>query len=353
MTVSQPSRRSLFAVAIALSLALSAHAQLPSVTGTVFHDSNSDGSLTSGEELLGVSVDLFKDDGDGLFSPTADSLVTSEITDINGMYLFGGLGMSDNYFVHQAAQMVGGMSIDGSVSGLLTAGAFNTMIDDFANQQQVEGNPIIPVGSTNLTSNSVIGGQRDLHVQYWLGPAEANLYANPYGLNQVLEFNQSAGVIATATVTWDGVDGDRSTTPAAGGLGGIDLTAGGLNEAFAFNLGIDAAGAGENLVLRIFSGSDVSEATVVIPVNDGTAVIDHIVPFSDFAGGADLTAVDAIQLELGGTKTSIDAQIGPIGLIGSAVENISVAVVPEPSTVLMGLFAITWFVGKNRRRRRR
>lgn len=351
MTVIQRLKGPLCVLALALSFAVPAMAQAPSVSGTVFDDMNLDGLITVGEELMGVTVELFEDDGDGLFSPTVDSLITTQITDINGHYSFGGLGMASNYFVQQTAQSVGGISITGSVSGLLSPSTVNTLIDDFASQQQVEGNPVLPIGATNLTSSTVIGGQRDLHVEYLSGPAESTLYANPFGLSEVLEFNQSAGVIAIATVTWDGVDADLTTTPSAG-LGGIDITNGGLNDAFAFDIGIDAAGSGENLVMRLFTGSDVSTAQVLIPVTNGTATSSQIIPLSQFVGAADLTNIDAIQLELGGNNTSIDAQLGPIGLIGSAVADFSVETIPEPSTVLLSLFAMVWLAGSKRRRRR-
>jgi len=349
MTVRHLTRLSKVALALVL-LSQVAHSQLPSIHGFVFQDNNTDGLVDQGEGLVGASLNLYADDGDGLFNPTVDTLVTSNITDANGHYYFGGLGMSGDYFVEQTAQTVGGVSLFNSVSGLITAGNFNTIIDDFASQQEVTGNPVVAIAATNLTSSSVIGGQRDLHIQYVSGPAESTLYANPYGLKDVLELNQSAAVISVATVTWDGIDGDTSTTPQAGGLGGIDLTAGGQNEAFAFELGVDAAGAGETLKLHVTSGSDVATATVVLPVTNGTATTNQVIPFSNFVGIADWTAIDSIQLEVGGNQPSIDLQLDTIGLIGGVVQNFPV---PEPNSTLIALFGFTWFLGSKRRNRRR
>ncbi len=322
-----------------------------SVTGTVFNDANNSGFFDSGEQVVGINVALFEDDGNGLFDPFDDTFVVSELTDTNGLYSFGDLDLSSNYFVLQAAQTVDGISFTESVSGLLTASDFMTILDDFASQQEVSANPRVPVGSTNLTSSTVLGGQRDLHVRYISGPAESTLYANPFGLNQVLEFNQSAAVMSVATITWDGIDGDFSTTPQPGGLGGFDLTDNGRNEAFSFAIGIDAAGEGDVLTLRIFSEDGVSTATVEIPVTNGTALETQTVAFSDFVGDADLTAIDAVQLELGGLNPSIDMQIGPIELVRSAVNDFSVAAVPEPSSALMSLFGTVWLLAKRRRRR--
>ena len=159
-------------------------------------------------------------------------------------------------------------------------------------------------------------------------------------------------------MTWDGIDGDHSTTPALE-LGGIDLTMGGQAEAFAFDVGVDAAGAGESLILRIFSGSEMSEAVSELPITDGTAMTMEVISFADFVGDADFTSVDAIQLELGGLKPSIDLQLGAIGLIGdlefdiSAIDaNQSGQVIPEPSSILMGLFALSWFAVTRKKRNR-
>ena len=350
-TTNEIARRTLALVAV-ISAVMSgnASAQLPEVTGTIYYDANLDGAMSGGEQLSGVTVQLFQDDGDNIFNPDVDAIITSSVTNSDGVYSFGGLDVDANYFVFQSAQAVGGMVVDQAVTDLLNNSTMNLLIDDFADQQRVEGNPVQVTNATNLTSTGVIGGQRDLHVEYLSGPAEAVLYANPFGMSEVLEFNQSANVQAVATVTWDGIDGDMTTTPNAGGLGGLDLTVNG-SEAFVFDLGIDAAGAGDSLTFRIFTGTEVSTATIEFPQTNGTATVTQVVPFADFIGGADFESVDAIQLELGGDSPSIDAQLGAIGVIGPAVANIAVSI-PEPSSALMMTFAAVWLVGARRKKRR-
>lgn len=322
---------------------------MPDVQGTVYYDADFNGHMNVGEGLAGVSVNLYEDDGDNIFNPSLDAMLTTSITDPTGQYSFAGLSQAAGYFVHQTAQSVSGMNINDSVTQLLINSQHKRTIDEFSDQQRVEANPRRVQHTTNLTSSGVIGGQRDLHVQYHSGPAEAVLYANPYGMANVLDFSQSAGVRAIATVTWDGIDNDMSTTPAVGGLGGLDLTADGA-EAFAFSMGIDAAGEGDELVLKIFSGSDVSMATIAIPRTNGTATIPQFVSFNQFIGAADLTSVDAIQLQLAGDRPSIDAQIGPISTVGPVQGNISVST-PEPSAMLMSMFAVLWVFGAARKRR--
>ena len=318
--------------------------QVPSISGTIFKDLNLNTLAESGEELSGVSVALYADDGDGIFDLNTDVVAATMVSGTSGGYNFGGLNAATDYFVYHAAQNVGGVNLNSAVTSLLAPTTFTMSIDAFDDQQIVQGNPINAIGSSNLTSSSVIGGQRDLHVQYLSGAAEAVLHANPFGLTDVLQFDQSAGVHAIATVTYDGVDSDMSTTPTVGGLG-LDLSD---SEAFEFAAGIDAAGAGEMLTLRIFSGGNVSTATVAIPVTNGLATTSQIVAFSQFTGSASFSNVDAIQLELGGVAPSIDAQIGPISLISGTTADL--LVVPEPSAGLMGVISFLGLMFSRRRR---
>ena len=56
--------------------------------------------------LGGVRLTLHRDDGDGAFDPTADAEVASAVSDGDGAFSFGGIGLGD-YFV--AADLGGGL----------------------------------------------------------------------------------------------------------------------------------------------------------------------------------------------------------------------------------------------------
>lgn len=65
---------------------------------TVWHDINHDGDQDAGEPgLSGVSVRLYRDNGDGILTG-ADTLVSTQTTNVNGKYLFQNL-VPDDYFV--------------------------------------------------------------------------------------------------------------------------------------------------------------------------------------------------------------------------------------------------------------
>lgn len=339
----------LCAIAVLCSLTHVSIVFSSTITGTVYNDLDQNGFYTPGEEHGDVSVTLFEDDGDGLFSESDLQVGDALVTGSDGVYTFPNLDPDKGYFVIQPSQTAG----TPNVGGLLNPSAPVIVIDDFTSPQSVMVTPHDTAASSAVVSSSnTIGGERDLHLQFQYGVAESTLHSNPYGLNDVLEFDQSAGVSALATVTWDGIDGN-ATDGISMGLGGIDLTNHGINTGIELRIGIDAAGSGDTLALRIYddSADNYSEAVTTVPITNGTATTSVIVPFSDFVGNASLTSVDAIQLELGGQQPSIDMQVDYIGVIGPLVSNMQVlsSIIPEPSTLsLMAIWAAFGIIGFRR-----
>ena len=187
----------------------------------------------------------------------------------------------------------------------------------FAGDYDFQGDELLSLFGGSLTARAELGDTLSLESISGFLIFDSNTVNDGVGLAQ-----------------WDGEDQSIALVP--DGLGGIDLTDG--SEAFAFNFGIDAAGQGETLMLRVFSGNAVSSAAIEIPVTEfGTATELRIVPFSEFTGDADFTNVESIQLQFGGTNSSIDAQLGPIGLVGPTFRDIPV--IPEPSGMLLSTFA--------------
>lgn len=73
------------------------------LSGNVFEDYGSGTTSNDGDDTLNgsepgigqISLELYKDDGDGIFDPATDSLVTTTVTDGSGDYSFPGLGNGD------------------------------------------------------------------------------------------------------------------------------------------------------------------------------------------------------------------------------------------------------------------
>lgn len=150
-------------------------------------------------------------------------------------------------------------------------------------------------------------------------------------------------------VTWDGVDGSGSPTPALG-LGNVDLTAGGAATGLLFKIGVDLTGEGEELTLRLFKDSvdEFSEASALIPVTDGTASAFAFLPFDSFVGSVGADDVNAIQLLVGEASKSVDAQVESIVSAGPTSQDF--VVVPEPAAGLTALIGLIGLLGFRRSR---
>lgn len=154
---------------------------------------------------------------------------------------------------------------------------------------------------------SAIGNDREAVLQWTLGPGRINLYANDLGTGN-LSYNAQNGVRGLATIRWDG-SGNAATTNDQG-LSNLDLTDGGLNDGFHFEVINDDLPA--IVIFRIYSSaSDWSQYTLNLPGGIDTAMGDHVdffVPFALFSiggtGGADYTSVTSIEIVIDGTVTA-------------------------------------------------
>ena len=306
---------------------------LPGISGNV-HDQ-------SGNALSGQVVQLFTDDGDGLFDPLSDNQFGGDlVTGSDGTYAFENIQFG-KYFVRTGNH----------VSGLIDPGAPTLLIDNFEHSRAVTADPIGPISTSSIAvpASEVLGGERDLYVELLSGIGDIELQVNPYGVN-VLQFDTSSGVNGRGVVTWDGVDNSGSLKPSMG-LNGIDLTDSGQNKAFIFQLGVDATGIGESMTLRIHDSEmgKYSDLEVPFAVSGGRATEMVVAPFEDFVGEANPDHVDAIQLILGQGTKSIDAQVDFVGIVGMSHQDFQVTAIPEPNS--LGLAVLGFGAILLRRRR--
>ncbi|QDT07547.1 hypothetical protein K227x_59750 [Rubripirellula lacrimiformis] len=312
---------------------------LADVVGQVFDDFSGNG-YDVGEEVSGAALDIYRDDGDGVFEPgTGDVEVAMAMTDSNGNYRFERLTAGD-YFVLQPAQTVSGHALLRSVSPLITIstedvkGRIATSIDTFNTAAQKvtdTTNDNIPVTSfVAADSAQVIGGERDLIVNKTSADGSVELSVNDPLLPNQLIFNSPATGLGTRRVTWDGVDGAIAIDDT--GLGGVNLT----TDALGLQLQIRANLAGGNAIVRIYSNDGIagtadrfSTATIPIPVTQGTFQSAEFIPFSAFTstsgGGADFTDVGAIELEIATTVVDVNGASELVGAVGTIVKTANFA----------------------------
>ena len=283
--------------------------------------------------LQGVTIDLYKDGGNGSFDGGSgvgadDTLVGGPVlTDASGHYSFS-VATAGTYFVQEIAPT--GYSAPSPIPVTVTAqelaGVVQTTIDGFTTSQTVTADPSRPTRVPRSRCPEAIGGHRDLSVQLLSSSGEILLEASPVfdsPGSHLLHFdtlgNSGSGIY---TLAWDGAN--PGTPPALNytGLGGIDLTAGG---ATGISLLMGADHDGSTATFTIYKdASDWSTATFSIPgpsdgVDSNNPNQSVFVPFSAFTtgggSGADLTDVGAVQMQVGG---GIDGLNGQVSLLATA-----------------------------------
>jgi uncharacterized repeat protein (TIGR01451 family) len=298
---------------------------LAAIAGIVFVDQTDDGLTQDDIRLPGVTVNLFRDGGDGQFGGD-DTSVGSSITDGLGRYRFDDL-VEGVYFVEQAAvpgllQRPGQTVQQVVITAADADGTLGGSIDSFdLTAQTVQISSLVPISSSNSAAASeALGGERDMFVELSSGAGDVEMRVRH--LNRpLLSFSADSGAEGRGVVTWDGPDNDADQLD-ADGLAGYDLTENGANLGIRLLYGADLPGG--LLTLRVYTDaanySTVSQAIPQTPL--GTAEVETIFWFSDFAvsagSGVDFANIGAIQLEIQGVP-SMDAQIDELGMIGPTV----------------------------------
>jgi uncharacterized repeat protein (TIGR01451 family) len=296
------------------------------IHGTVYNDATGGGQPSDGPGLANVTVDLWKDGGDGLFegsgAGTDDTLIGSTTTDSAGGYTFSGLG-AGAYFVQEVSAPTG-YALSSSnpqevtISSSQAQGSVGQTIDNFQTSQLVDANS---TGSTTAAStiaaSDALGGYQNLFVHLTSTFGDVNLNSDAFNQG-VLEFNSSATGTGTRYIAWDG---NNSATPAVlnyTGLGGVDLTSGGNDTGLELQIGTDHDNTTVTLLVYTDAG-DWSSAVVDVPNTGGADTSSVFVPYSSFSNGAgngaNFADVGAMVMQITGNQAA-NGQISTIGAVG-------------------------------------
>jgi uncharacterized repeat protein (TIGR01451 family) len=324
------------------------------VSGHVYRDANGSGKWDAGELGLDqVTVQLYRDNGDGVFQAGTDTLVTSLKTNASGVYSFGSLDLGD-YFLRRPVQVLtagnnAGLHLTEKVSGKIHVDSLKTAIDDFdtplsqtaAADTTNDNTPATSVAG-GLAPGKTIGGEREILTNFTgnaEGPgilasarvANINLNGKSEGL---LLLDATSSAEATYTLVWDGTEGIASSTPnLSPGLGGVNLTAGGADHLRIKLNSLDLAGA--KVKITVYSDAthfSSGEVDLIPRVSNGTASgngeTDYRFDFDGsgsggFAlgtgalGGADFTKVRGVVMTIT-VPSDVDARLDMLGAYGSA-----------------------------------
>jgi large repetitive protein len=302
---------------------------LPTISGIAYEDPTGSGVIHNDYVLPNVTLDLWRDGGDGVFegkgAGSDDTLVSATTTNANGSYSFSNL-TAGTYYIQELP--VPGLAISTAQSvqtAVITPsdlqGAMGTMIDSFASTSQfvtasAHGGR---TQSSSSASPDAVGGHRNLYAQLTSTGGGVSLGADS-DFAGLLDFSSNSASTGTYWVNWDGNNGNAATLNPTG-LGGVDLTSQGASTGIEINAADDRTGG--TLMLKVYTdANDWSFASVPLTDNsDGSlsAGGSQIVPFSSFAvgggSGANFTNVGAIQLGINSATTS-DGQVGPIQAMG-------------------------------------
>jgi len=308
---------------------------LASISGVVYDDLTDNGLTGDDVRQQNVQVELFQDGGNGTFDSGGgdDVSLGTQTTSASGEYLFERLN-AGRYFVQQSAaagliQRSGDDVVTVDISSSDVEGVVGTIIDEFDDPDPPPDPPQgvsasssgSLIGSSSVSTMEVIGGERDLTVELTSATGGVSLNVNAFNL-ELLEFNSSTTGGGRGAIVWDGPDGDALTLDPTG-LGGIDLTDGGVSEGFLLTAGVDQNGV--TVTVRAYTdATSFSEGTWAVTNTGGMSIDSLFIDFAGFSQGgtatapADFATVGAIELLIDGVVAA-DGQFSLFSTLGPTV----------------------------------
>lgn len=215
------------------------------------------------------------------------------------------------------------------------------IIDSFVTDQSLTlaYPPIGTSMSSSASGTGILGGERDLTINLTGGRMVGN------GISSVVNsgyysYSQDATIKGTGVIQWDGADASPNLNPI--GLGGINLTAGGIDSLV---LGVISDDLPVDVTITVYSSAgNASSRTLTLPgqIDEETAKT-YFFKYSDFStllgSGADFANVGAITLSTGSSTSAPDLVFDFLETSEPPAVPPS-GTVPEPGTLgLLGLGA--------------
>ncbi len=278
-----------------------------SISGIKFDTVNSSGFSPGDVPLGGVFIDLFRDNGDGVFNTLTDTLVDRQQTaPVTGAYTFS-MVADGHYFISEEVpagyvQSAGPPFYTIDVIGGAVFSATTTNIDNFSDPTPATVffiNALNPDPFFRQDAGAgIIGGQRDLLVDV-LGPANpisANGFVGTIAVNNGV-FNLGTatnGPGSQVTMQYDGLDVDSAALNNAMGLTS-DLTANG-NNGIRLDFHFLQVGTGTTMDLQIGATGPGGSASFSGLITQNPGGFSVFVPFSSFSTAGTFSFADVSSL---------------------------------------------------------
>jgi hypothetical protein len=281
------------------------------INGVVFIDPTGNGFSPDDVPQAGVTVQLFRDNGDTVFNPALDPLVGAQITNAAGEYVFGPLA-NGRYYVRELVppgftQSAGPPFYTAVINGSgFPPGASDIVIDTFELPASAS-NSIINLNSPDPTlleqiAGGVLGLERDVLINVNGAPVPISAAFSLGG--GVFDFITSFSPGTSARLQYDSIDADNPGPPASlvnsNGLL-VDLTANGSNTGLRLDFQSIDGGAATTLrvTIRLQSGAGES-ATLTAELPQNANPTTFFAAFASFTAtaGFSFTAVTSIEVDL-------------------------------------------------------
>jgi uncharacterized repeat protein (TIGR01451 family) len=196
---------------------------------------------------------------------------------------------------------------------LAPGAAQSITVDSFATDQSLMLTfpPALTSASSSVSGAGILGGERDIGIGLTSGVIAGNTVSSVVS-SGFLSYSQDATIAGTAIIVWDGADGSDALNWT--GLGGIDLTNSGQEDALVLSIAFDDLPL--NAVINVITDAgNASFATLPLP---GLifATTNYTIPFSAFTpwagAGADFANVGAITFEAGSNVTAPDLVVDSV-----------------------------------------
>ncbi|MCU0873929.1 MAG: DUF11 domain-containing protein, partial [Pirellulaceae bacterium] len=305
---------------------------LAAITGTLYYN------LLPGnfeQPIANQPVRLYQDgDGDNVFdgAPT-DPLKETQLTNAQGEFRFDNL-TAGTYFVQQPPEPSGNIH-PAPVPIVRTIivtpadadGDEGVVVDHFEDPQTLVAQ-LPPAGAPSVSDSifapGALGDYRQMDVNAVSGTGQVRVEIDVNN-NDVFNYSEEAATAGNATAIWDGTPGVHANVVPTG-LGGEDLTGGGVQDSFALLIPISDVPAKQTLTVYT-DATHASQTTVDVPSFASNltqrVMFSSLTQLPGMAGPADFANVGAITFSIikapGFPDFGLDYQLHSISTVGPKV----------------------------------